>query len=362
MNCIETSAIREIDEKRWDLVTSDVLPMSHRWLRVTEDHWRFYKPRYLLLENEQGPCAAIMANTSVGYEKNLGWMGWIYQRLSLVVRSPFSSLCSVVVRPGVSLEEVIPDVEAALKQLQRKEKRLLTTVGNVTGSDLVSWRRAGFLADPQTGASVLDVPATYEAYLEALPRKDRQELRRIRKRAAEFNVRLECGPLGKDTESVYTLLCEVYEKHGILRDDIPFTLEFFNGLQREMPEEVLIIRGYVGDKLAGVSFNLLDRSRLLGLMIGLHYELARPCYLYFLLHDEAIRWSIEHGLQRVYVGRTNEREKQKHGFSLEERWLCYRAALQPLNRALESALPLVQRAMGPATGTAMSSEGPMDQE
>jgi hypothetical protein len=99
------------------------------------------------------------------------------------------------------------------------------------------------------------------------------------------------------------------------------------------------------------------------LMIGLHYEIARPSFLYFLLQDEAIQWSIQHGLRRLYVGRTNEREKQKHGFYLEERWLCYRARVRPLNRVLAAALPLIQRLSHPVGGsTALRMKADKDNE
>jgi predicted N-acyltransferase len=342
MICTEARSIREIDEQRWDTVTSAILPMTHRWLRVVEASWRFYEPRYLLLEDDRGPCATVIANTSVSL-KDLGLLGWLYHRLSLVIRPPFSSMCSIVVRPDTSLERVMAELEPALNQLRQKEKRLLITVGNVSASDLPAWQQTGFLADSQTGVSVIDLPPTYDQYLESLHRKDRQELRRIRKRAAEFDVRFEIGPLGNDTAEIYSLLCEVYAKHGTSLESMPFTPQLFTNLEHEMPEEVLVIRGYAGGKLAGVSINLLGDSMFLGQMIGLHYEIARPSFLYFLLQDEAIRWSIQHGLQRLYVGRTNEREKQKHGFYLEERWLCYRASAWSLNLALAAAMPLIQR-------------------
>lgn len=142
--------------------------MTHRWLRATEACGRFYQPCYLLLENDDGPCAAVLLNTSVAYQKKYGWLGWLYQHFSLVIRSPFSSLCSVVVRPGVSLETVMPQLNAAFNQLSSHEKRLLITVGNVRTADLPSWQKAGFQATPKSGVSIIDLPATYEEYLASL--------------------------------------------------------------------------------------------------------------------------------------------------------------------------------------------------
>ena len=342
MISIEASSIREINEQSWDAITHQVLSMSHRWIRSVEASWRFYEPHYLLLEDQQGPSAVIVANMYISPDK---WMPirWLYQRFSLVIKPPFSFMCSIVVRPGIALETILPELESALERLRQREKRLLTIIANVTCSDVTVWQHVGFLADPQPAVSSIDLPDTYETYLESLQRKDRQELRRIRKRAADFDVHFEIGPLKDDSEEIYSLLCEVYAKHGTTREDMPFTPQLFTSLEREMPGETLVIRGYACGRLAGVSINLLDHSMLLGLMVGLRYEIARPSFLYFLLQDEAIRWSIEHKLKRFYVGRTNEREKQKHGFKQEPRWLCYRANLQPLTQVLSLAVPLAQR-------------------
>jgi predicted N-acyltransferase len=342
MNYIEARSIREIDEQCWDAVAGKALPMTHRWLWAVETNRRFYEPRYLLLENGQGPCAAIVVNAIEAFE-NIGILGWLYKRCNLVVIPPFFSMCGVVIRPGISLERMIPELELALNRLCQKEKRLMVTVGGVSASDLPFWQRAGFLASPHPRISTLDLSSTYDQYLESLHRKDRQELRRIRKRAAEFDVRFEIGPLGDDTAEIYSLLCEVYAKHGTSLEGMPFTPQLFTSLEHEMSEEVLVIRGYAGGKLAGVSINLLDDSTFWGLMIGLHYEIARPSFLYFLLLDEAIRWSIKHGLRQISMGWSNEREKQKHGCRVEENWFCYRASTRPLNLALAAALPLAQR-------------------
>ncbi|MCB9009562.1 MAG: GNAT family N-acetyltransferase [Ardenticatenaceae bacterium] len=342
MTYTQVRSIREIDEARWDAVTGDYLHMSHRWLRATEACQRFYKPCYLLLENKDGPYAAVLVNTSTAYQKKFGWLGWLYHRFNLVVRSPFSAMCSVLVKPGVCLDDVMPEMNAALNDLSRQEKRLLITVGNVNTADLPSWQKGGFQATPKAGVNMIDLPTTYEEYLAALPKKQQRELRRIYKRAADFDIHIEAGPLGNDSAEVYALLCEVFVKHGLSPHDIPFTTQFLDALSAELPDEVSLIRGYAGDKLVGVSFHLLDGPRLLVPLVGLHYEIARPSLLYFVLMNEAIRWGIEHGYQQIDIGMTNEREKRKQGFHLEERWVCHRAHIQPLNWAIKLASNLAQ--------------------
>jgi predicted N-acyltransferase len=344
MKFAETHSIREIEEGRWDSVVGDSLSMSHRWLRVMEAYWHSYGSRYLLMEDEKGPCAAVVANTAIA-SGDLGLLGWFYQRLSLAISPPFSSMCGVMIRPGTSIESVIPHLDPVLSQLCRREKRLLLTIDNIVPSDLPVWRQKGFMAFQQQGLNILDLPSTYDLYLDALRPKDRSELRRIRKRAMEFDVHFEVGPLANDGEQIYALFCEVFANHGTSLRAMPFNLHFFTGLECEMPGDVQFIRGYVGKTLAGVFLCLLNGSTLWWPMAGLHHETARPSYLYFLLIDEMIRWGIEHGIKKIFGGKTADREKQRHGFHLEERWFCYRANSRLINQGLALSVPLVKKLM-----------------
>jgi predicted N-acyltransferase len=342
MICRDARSIRDIDEERWDSITGEVLSMTHRWFRVMESSWRFHEPRYLLLEDAQGPCAAVVTDLYVSF-KNLGGSGWLRQRLSLAVRPPFSSMCGVMVRPNVSLEALMPQIMSALGQACRQEKRFLITVSNVNLLDLPSWQQAGFSAISQPSLNLLELPSGYDLYLKSLRSKDQSELRRIRKRVTEFDIHFEMGPLANDGGQIYSLLCEVFAHHGTRPKAMPFSPQFFVSLEREMPGDVLFLRGFIGKTLAGVSLCLLNGPTLWWPMAGLRYELARPSYLYFLLMDEMIQWSIEHHITKIVGGKTAEREKKRHGFHQEERWLCYRGEGYSLNKVLALASPLIQR-------------------
>jgi predicted N-acyltransferase len=341
MICIETRTIREMDEKRWDSVTGNTFWMTHRWLRLLETCWHPYDPRYLILENDQGAYVAIAANTAETFQ-NRGVMKWLYRHLNLVFSVPGSTRSGVMARPDISLESVMPELVVMMEQLCRKEKRLLMTISNVSTSDVPTWQQAGFLATAQEGVNVLDLPATYDLYLASLRPKDRSELRRIHKRAEDLDVHFEVGSLAEDGEQIYPLIKDVYMNHGV--EVMHFAPQFFSEMEREIPQQqILIIKGFVGNKLSGVYWCLLDGSTLWWQLAGLDYEIARPSYLYFLLMDEMVRWSIEHKVQRIYGGLTNDREKQRHGFHLEERWFCYRTSVRPLNQILALAMPLARQ-------------------
>ncbi len=336
-------SIHELDEARWDAIASDEIAMTHRWQRVMEAGWRDYHPRYLFLEDAQGPLATAVAEAGRSFWRG-GWSGRLLKRFTLALTAPFSSLnCGIMARPGVELAAVLPHLDAALSGICRRERRLLLTVLNVPGGDVATWQARHFLALRREPAAVLALPADYEQYLQTLSAKERSRLRRMRRRGNEWQVTFQHGPPDGDGEKVYPLFRQVFLQHAPPNSEVPFGAEFFDILEREMPGEVFFFRGYVRGELAGVLLGIRAGQTLWGPLVGLRYELTRPSYLYFLLFDEIIRWCLERGLQHVQSGLTIAREKQAQGFSLHERWFCYRAHPQLLNVALRGAVSLVKR-------------------
>jgi predicted N-acyltransferase len=316
--------------------------MSHRWHRVMEASQQRYQPRYLLVADQRGPLAAVIANATSMLQT--GGVKSLLQRLMLVVSGPFSSTeCGVVVRPGVTLTEAMPQILPGLQALAWQMKRPALGISNVFNGDLPAWRAQGFVTIGQASYNMIDlIWPSYASYVDSLAPKQRSELRRMRKRAATMDVRFERELLREDDPRLFPLLAEVFERHGVSRAEMPFTEQMFPALIREMPDRVMLIKGYVGETLAGYMLCLLGDDTISWPAAGLHYPLAHPSYLYFLLIDEMIQWAIVQGYRQIIGGLTNEREKQKFGFTLRSRSLCLRASPPLLNAALTTALPIAQ--------------------
>jgi predicted N-acyltransferase len=349
-------SILEYPEDRWDALAGDELGLTHRWQRAMERCRRNYRPRYVLIEDRQGPLAAAIMDTSAPFGRT-GWREALLGRSTLVLGAPFSSLhCGVALRTGLTHGEALPALERALGAVCLRERRPLLCVSSVLDADLSSWRARGFRASPQSPGMVLDLTtSSYEAYSAGLLTKDRTDLRRMWRRGEALAVTITHGPPAGDRHQLYALLCEVYARHGTPAEALPFTPDLLDTLERELPGELIYFRGSVQGTLAGFGLCIKVGTRLWWPLIGLRYDLARPSYLYFLMFDEVIRWSIQHGVRRIYAGLTKEREKQKHGFQRQERWFCYRVAPRPVNNLLTVALPLAQRLIG---GTASSPAAP----
>src|SRR6185503_13546477 len=100
----------------------------------------------------------------------------------------------LALRRGVSLPAILPALERVLDAACWRERRLLLGVGNVASGELPTWRARGYAASPQSPDMILELPGEgYEAYLDGLTKKDRAELRRIRRRGAELGVTFGLG-------------------------------------------------------------------------------------------------------------------------------------------------------------------------
>lgn len=333
-------SITEIAPAEWDAVVGADLTMSHRWLKVLEQTWQHCQSLYVLFRAGQEAIAVAIANQETPFHK-ASKAGSLLTRCMFFVTPPFSSTgCGVLTRPGVELANVLPQVMPLLERIMWQEHRPLLAISNLSDRDLPVWQTQDFALSGQPCLSILDLPASYADYMQLLDKKDRAELRRIRRRATEQQVTFQQGPLAGDGEAIYPLLHTVFDQHGT---SIPFTPEFFMRLEQEMPGEVFLIKGFVGGQLAGVSFCLQHGQTLWWPMVGLDYALARPTYLYFLLIDEMVQWSIAQGIQRIYGGTTAEQEKRKHGFYQQARWIGYHTQPAVLNHAIRFALPLARR-------------------
>jgi predicted N-acyltransferase len=327
MRCKVVDSIQELDEERWDALAGAELTMTHRWHRVMEASRVSYQPRYLLAEDSRGPLAAIVAERSPSSGRT-GWREFVLRRLTLIVSAPHSSRhTGIIVRPGAS-----PDcVDRLLQHLAWRERRPLIGVANVDTADLGSWKSRRFHPRPQPPRMVLELESTcYEQYLDRLSTRARQELRRVRRRAAEANVTVRQVPLDGRAVELYPLLAEVAQRHG----SVVFSPELFPALAREFDDRALVLSASVNGQRAVFFLCLCQGTSLLAIMAGMRYALACPSSAYFVLLDELVHWSLEHGIQRIYAGLSNEVQKQRHGFSTHSRWLCVRASPHPLNTLL----------------------------
>ena len=319
-------AIRQFGEHEWDSVAGSELMMSHRWHRVMEASRPDFRPCYALIDDARGPLAAV---ASAGRSRLIApgtWRERIAAMLTLTIGAPFSARASgISIRSDVSLAAAMPAIEPALAKLCLFERRPLLGVTNVQEADLRAFGARGFKTVARPPTMVLDLTsASYAEYLLQLPKDDRAEVRRARRRATEHNLELSWAPVTGTSVALFPLFQELCAHHGT---SPPVRAEFFAAIAREMPSESQIVVGSVDGQPAGFVACLIQKDALIAPMIGLHYELSRPSCLYQVLIDEMVRWSLERGFRSIHLGLTNERQKRRHGFLPQARYACVRTPL-----------------------------------
>lgn len=349
MECRIAKSIGEFSPEEWDSVSPDQVysamhyhtASSHRWLSFMERNARFYNVIYILISDESGPFARLTA-TELG--PNSTALQRVIARKALLLLAPFSAGGGgVVFRRDVGLEDGLHAIDPVLRQLCARDGRLLMAVANVSEQERDVFERHDFIVASAPSNTFIEVPATYDEYLERLSRKGRNELRRMHRRAEERGVTFKSSASLKERSAeLYDLFCEVYTEHGVGRDKVDFSEQIFADLEDTFADDVTLFEAHVDGRLAGYLITLRVADRLGILFAGLHYELARPTYAYFLLYEFIIKWAMEAEIKVMGGGFTLVAQKERIGFRREKQFLCYRAnsrllhkALRPLNAALE---------------------------
>ncbi|GAA5531483.1 GNAT family N-acetyltransferase [Herpetosiphon gulosus] len=348
MNYRIVYSIDQLDQSAWDQITTDELAMGSAWQRLMEHGWRNQAPCYVLFEDAAGLAAVMVASTENTFGRQ-GWREHVLRRLTIVVSAPYASNhCGISMRSDIRLEQLMPSIQRALAELCWKKRRVLYAISSVWEHDVPLWQHAGFSISKQPDYSLLHLPfSSDDAYLKSLASKDRAEIRRIRRKAVEFGVICSIGSFeASELATIYELICQVYARYGTTRETMPFGADMLQHLHREYGDDFILFRGYVNGTLEGVFLTIRSGSSLAWPIAGLNYAVSRSTYLYFILMDEMIRWAIGQGIRVISGGLTNEREKRGHGFHVVERWFCFRAYPNWVNRIFTKGLPLIQRVIG----------------
>lgn len=145
-----------------------------------------------------------------------------------------------------------------------------------------------------------------------IPAEGRHEIRRQRRKLAEYGVRVEIeAPPFARIEEVGRLCHETTARRGtpgyLPADALARFLTECGSLLR-------IVSIYHGDRRIGVSALLLDRPTVHLWLAGMDYALD-TFSPYTVTFDTLFHFAFEHGFTRMECGRLNERTKQRFGFT-----------------------------------------------
>lgn len=353
--------IAEVPPQAWDALFPGGYPfIRHDWLRALEDHGcatpeSGWTPCHLVLEDEQGPCAAAPL-----YLKAHSWgefvfdFGWAEGAQQAGIRYYPKLLSAIPFTPSTGPRFGARD-EAARAVLLRTLRDLPQQAG------LSSWHGL-FL--PESDAAVLaersalrrqDVQfhwhnrpgggyADFEDFLAALSHDKRKKIRQERRKLDGAGLRFETLPgeafSEADWDQLHRLYANTYEERG----QPPYlSLEFFLDYARRPGSPVRVTVARDGPRLVAMALLLQDGKSLYGRHWGaaehhdgLHFE---TCYY------QGVQHCIREGLERYDAGTQGE-HKLARGFdpvmthsvhSISDPRLA-----QAVARALARERPLVQ--------------------
>jgi len=335
-------SIHEFEPSRWDAVAGSRLPLSHAWLRLLETGALGYQALYLLVEDEQGPLAAAVSPSWA-----VEWWERAAFRQLLALYPPYSASTSgLALREGCTLEAIFPRLEPLLRQVARKHLRLVTSLTVSSTAEAEYLQKQGFRTLEMAPGTVLPIQwPSYDAYLAAFPSWIRTGLRRSRRRAEKGGARIQAGvPISGLEPQLYALLAKTFMLNGS-KSPPPFSERFFSAAVEQMGDRAVLIAGYLGDELVGYVLAFHDQHSLITPLAGFD-EKARDAHVYFVVLQEAVRWAIEHGLRRIHLGTTNYHIKERMGFQLQPRIVCYRPSSRLLQPMVSLAAPWLERSFG----------------
>ncbi|NJC95555.1 MAG: GNAT family N-acetyltransferase [Anaerolineae bacterium] len=312
-------SIQEIAPEVWDQVAAGRGFQSHRWYTFGERAMADCPATYLIAWDGETPVAGAalfkVHNEPLPLPKVARrFMSSILKRRPLLIcRSPLADT-SALLLPGEPLRDEVLPVLVQKAQEEFKRQRCSFLVFDFLLTEQLRYPTW----PPGYEAITVSEPGTYmpvewdsfQAYLEAGNKKDRQHYKRSLKEAEDNGLVLSKQKTVPDMDAALTLIENVSIWHGSAPN--PWTrnlLENFSmvdGTWLEIRKE---------DKLVGCGAVVRDNKFQLATSLGLEDDVPGG---YFLLLYAALQEAFEHGVRLVRFGSGAYDVKRRLGFHLED--------------------------------------------
>lgn len=312
-------SISEISPEVWDQIAAKRGFQSHRWYTFGEQVLQDSPPTYLVVSDEDKPIAGTalfqikdepLPLPKVARE----FMSSILKRRPLLMcRSPLADT-SALLLPGEPLRDEVLPILAKTAQKEFKKQRCSFLVFDYLLTEQLkypSWP-SGY------EAITVSEPGTYmpmewdsfEAYLEAGNKKDRQHYKRTLKETAENGIELSRHKTVPDVEAALKLIENVSIWHGSAPN--PWTRSLLENFS--MMEDGTWLELRKDGQLVGCGAVLRDNKFQLTSSLGLEDDVPGG---YFLLLYAALQDAFEHRARLVRFGSGAYDVKRRLGFRLE---------------------------------------------
>ena len=314
-------SVTEINPDEWDCLSAGRPFTSHRWYAYGETVMVDCEPTYLIASQDgQAVARATLwrsPNEPLPIESSLMRKVFepVFKRWPLLIcRSPLVGMSGLVL-PETPLRET------AQAALSRKAEELLKQSGcsflifdYLSKDESMDWCGdliSMTMPDPGTVMS-LSWPS-FEAWLQAGNKKDRQHYKRTLREAEKLGIRvIRHESLERlDIEEALALIQDVEHRFGSAEN--PWArrmIENFN-----MVQGATFLTASIGSQLVGCGLVLEDNHVQTNTLLGLDEKVP---YVYFMLVYESLRIAFEHNIRLMRLGSGAYEVKHQLGFSIED--------------------------------------------
>lgn len=350
-------SIHYVPGEHWSRVTKDNLFMQQPYLSVMESNppvnMHF---RYALVYDGKEPIAACyfqlidLSAASLGtlvdpekesssaktFKDNVKDLvkrnaGKVSVRILICGNAFASGEHGFVCAPGVDRSKAFHGLADAIYRVRRANKLhgqvaavLIKdfSASSLEGSkELEKYDYYGFSVEP---AMILDLSKewrTFDDYLNAMSSKYRRRAKAVIRKGETIERRsFSYEDIIANKEEIEKLYDAVHLKAKFRLASL--TMDYFAGMQKDVPGNFAFTAYYIGDKMVGFRTTFIDDHSTEAHFIGLDYKLNRQFDIYQNILYDYVKESFEHGVHRVYLGRTASEIKSTLGAQAHD-LTCY---------------------------------------
>jgi predicted N-acyltransferase len=245
--------------------------------------------------------------------------------------SPLSDGLSLGFATGLDAEGRAAALASLLELLHaegRRRKGTVLALKSLAGADPALdgvLQARGYGRVTSVPVAMLPLPfATFDAYLDSLPRKMGAYLRRKRQSADRLRIEYRESADGLQ-DSILGLYQATLAQSGVGYGDFDRLPPHLIGrLLTRLGAGAQLMLCWHGNELVSFQVFLVGRRRIVAYKIGMRYPQARELNLYFVNWLEMIAFAIRHSIPEIEMGATTYAAKLLFGGHLERRYLHFR--------------------------------------
>lgn len=305
---------------------------SYQWLRAYEDGYSEIEPYHVLVYDgsELVACCPIYLEQRDEWLKDYGGLP------SVLLSHSFQAWYSNILgRPDEQITAVILDTIEDIAADSGAEAVGFSAIPESESGLTEKLQSTGYTVIQHNCSMILDVPSSFDAYLDGMDGNQRRDSRRRVRRDREKGVTAEVVD-EVDFDLFRSLCYEVFEKHDDY--DKRFSTDFLRAIRTHLDDEVsyMVIRS-PEDEIMSAFLMLESDDCLYPWIAGIDYDYTEPYDPSIFFYYNVVEYAIERGFSQIDVGRGVIDFKRKFGY---EPWLTYLALKGPeVDHRLEESFP-----------------------